>query len=347
MAYNMREICPVVFTGFFAALILTPIARMAALKWKILDCPGERKMHTRAIPLLGGVAVFFAFIIPLARYFSAFPRMKDIILPASLVLAIGLIDDIKKLPAIIRLGGQILAAVILVIQGQVLTFFPPSWWGRGAAILFTVLWVVGITNGFNFLDGLDGLAGGVAAIVCSSFLVIALRTDQTILAFFCAACLGGILGFLPYNFHPGKIFLGDAGSTFLGFILASLALLGGWAENNPLVALGTPLIVMGVIVFDLIYITVSRIYQGKVRSFTEWINYTGRDHLHHRFIRLGFSHRQAVLAIYLIGIFLGIGGIVLNGVDPDWTFLIMSQGVLLFLLITIIMNVGHRTIGEA
>ena len=342
----MPSIYAVLLISAAIAFLITPFFKYLAVKWRILDFPGERKIHKTAIPRLGGLAVFLAFLLALGKVSFASPALKGIILGASLIVLIGVIDDIVGLGAKLKLAGQILAAFILIYQGVVLSFFPSTFLGRMAAVILTVIWVVGVTNGLNFLDGMDGLATGLAAIASLSFLVIALKTNQLLWGLANAALLGSCLGFLPYNFHPARIFLGDAGSTFLGFILAALAVMGGWAEDNPLVALGTPLVILGIIVFDLIYITVSRIGRQKVKNFWQWIDYVGKDHLHHRLLNLGFSQGQTVCAIYLIGIYLGINGVILNGAGDKWVIPVFIQVVLMLVLVTIFMNVGLRQARE-
>ncbi|MEA3368918.1 MAG: MraY family glycosyltransferase [Candidatus Ratteibacteria bacterium] len=324
------------------AFLITPVSKYLAGKWKILDFPDGRKIHKTAVPRLGGMAVFLSFLLALGRVSFVSPALKGIILGALLIVLIGVIDDIVGLGAKLKLAGQILAALILIHQGVVLSFFSATFWGRLAAVTLTVIWLVGVTNGLNFLDGLDGLAAGLAAIAGLSFLLIALKTNQLFFGLASAALLGSCLGFLPYNFHPARIFLGDSGSTFLGFILAALAIMGGWAEDNPLIAIGTPLVILGIIVFDLIYITVSRIGRHKVKNFWQWIDYVGKDHFHHRLLNLGFSQRQTVCAIYSIGIYLGINGIILNGAGAQWVMPVFTQAVLMLILVTILMNVGLR-----
>ncbi|MCK4244690.1 MAG: undecaprenyl/decaprenyl-phosphate alpha-N-acetylglucosaminyl 1-phosphate transferase, partial [Candidatus Omnitrophica bacterium] len=201
--------------SFLFAFLLTPAARWLALRAKLLDYPEKRKIHKIPVPLLGGLALYlsFAFVIIYNFHFSL--ELKGVALGASLIFALGLVDDIKELPAALKLGVQIFACLILIHYGVVLSFpYPDLWWGRILASFLTILWVVGITNSINFLDGLDGLVTGLGIISSLFFLIIALETGQTYLAYLSIVLAGALLGFLWYNFHPAKIFLGDSGSTF-------------------------------------------------------------------------------------------------------------------------------------
>ncbi|NIO49832.1 MAG: hypothetical protein GTN73_10420 [Candidatus Aminicenantes bacterium] len=261
-----------------------------------------------------------------------------------MILLVGLIDDTRHLSAIWKLISQISASIILIICGVKLSFLPGAWWGIGGEVLLTIIWIVGITNAVNFFDGMDGLATGLIAISSLSFFVVAQITGQQYLGFLTIALAGSCLGFLRFNFKPASIFLGDAGSTFLGFTLAGIAIMGGWAEKNPKVALSLPVLVLSVFIFDMVYITVVRIFKRIVRSFKEWIECTGKDHLHHRLVALGFSEAQTVLLIYLIAACLGIGGINLRASEDLRTYLELLQALFIFIIIVILMISGHKAL---
>lgn len=323
---------------FLLSLSLSPLMNRAALKFKILDYPHPRKIHPQPIPLLGGVAIYLGFAVTLLANFQFSLPLKGVLLGATLITAIGLIDDIRPLPATLRLIGQLLAAGILIRYGVKVSFLPNTLWGEIGEVVITIVWVVGITNALNFLDGLDGLATGLSAIAAGVFFVIALQTNQPYLGYLTVALLGTTLGFLPYNWHPARMFLGDSGSSFLGFSLAGLAIMGGWAENNPIVALSIPILVLGVLIFDMVYITLSRFKQGKVKGFRSWIEYVGRDHLHHRLLKLGFSQRQTTLFIYLMSLCLGLSAIALASTFNKSALLLLSQAIIIFLIITILMQ---------
>jgi len=329
--------------SFLLAFFLTLVIRRIATKLKILDYPEERKIHEQPIPLLGGLAVYIAYVAAIFLNFSFSTELKGIILGGTVILVVGLVDDIKELSATWKLMAQILATGILIYYGVRLSFLPNNWWGIGGEILLTVIWVVGITNAVNFFDGMDGLATGLIAICCLSFFIVALLTNQPYLGYLTIALAGSCLAFLIFNFKPASIFLGDAGSTFLGFTIAGIAVMGGWAQDNPKVALGLPLLILSVFIFDVIYISVSRIYRGQVKNIKEWIEYTGKDHLHHRLVALGLTEVQTVLFIFLITACLGITGIILRATGDIVIYLEILQALLIFAIIVILMRTGRRS----
>jgi len=328
--------------SFLLAFLLTLVIRRVARKLKILDIPNERKIHKQPIPLLGGLAIFISYVITIFLNFSFSIELKGIIIGGTIILLIGLIDDIKHLPAKWKLAGQVVASSTLILFGVKLSFLPNVWWGYGGEVLLTIIWIVGITNAVNFFDGMDGLAAGLIAIGSLSFFIVAQITGQPYLAYLTIALAGSCLGFLKFNFKPASIFLGDTGSTFLGFTLAGIAIMGGWAERNPKVALSLPLLVLSIFIFDMVYITIARIFKGVVRSFKEWIEYTGKDHLHHRLLTLGFNELQTVLLIYLIAACLGISGINLRASEDLRIYLEFIQAFFIFIIIVILMLAGRK-----
>ncbi len=329
--------------SFLFAFVLTFVFRRIATKLKILDHPEARKIHEMPIPLLGGLAIYISYVVTIFLNFSFSTGLKGVILGGTLILLVGLIDDVKKLPATWKLMAQVLATGILILYGVRLSFLPNNWWGIGGEILLTLLWIVGITNAVNFFDGMDGLAAGSIAICSLSFFVVGMLTDQPYLAYLTITLAGSCLAFLIFNFKPASIFLGDAGSMFLGFTVAGIAVMGGWAQDNPKVALSLPLLILSVFIFDLVYISLSRIYRGLVKNLKEWIEYTGKDHLHHRLVALGLTEPQAVLFIYLIAACLGITGILLRATGDLVIFLEILQGVIIFAIIVILMRTGRNS----
>lgn len=328
--------------SFFLAFLLTKIVRHVAKRLKVLDQPEERKIHERPIPLLGGLAIYISYVVTIFLNFSFSIELKGLIIGGTLILLIGLLDDIKGVSAKWKLIGQLVATCVLIFFGVKLSFLPNTWWGYGGEVILTIIWVLGITNAVNFFDGMDGLATGLAVVCSLSFFMVALITNQPYLGYLTIALAGSSLGFLKFNFKPASIFLGDAGSTFLGFTLAGIAVMGGWAERNPKVALSFPILVLSVFIFDMIYITVARIWDGKVRNFKEWIEYAGKDHLHHRLVTLGFNEVQTVLLIYLMAACLGIGGIILHADGDSRIYLGFFQALFIFAIIIILMLAGRR-----
>lgn len=289
---------------FAAALGLaagaTPLARRLAQRAGVLDEPSERKIHAIPIPRLGGLAIFAAFILALIFFGDRFyvNQVVGIFLGATLVSFLGLWDDRRSLPVWIKLLGQIAAALILLLSGvQIAVLRHPVL--NGAA---TVLWVVFITNAFNLLDNMDGLAGGVAAIAAAFFLLLAAMSGQYLVGALAAALLGACIGFLAYNLNPATIFMGDSGALFIGFMLAAVGIKLRFPDNVPFVTWMIPVLVLGLPIFDTTLVIVSRLRRGKNPLTTP-----GKDHTSHRLARLTGSNREAVLICYLIA---GASGLV-------------------------------------
>jgi len=328
--------------SFLLTFLSTKVIGRIAAKLKILDHPDERKIHKKPIPLLGGLAIFASYIATIIFNFNFSIELKGVVIGGTIILIVGLIDDIKHIPATWKLISQVLASGILILYGVKLSFLPNTWWGNAGEVLLTVIWVVGITNAVNFFDGMDGLATGLTVIGSLSFFIVAEITGQSYLGFLTIALAGSCLGFLKFNFRPASIFLGDAGSTFLGFTLAGIAIMGGWAEKNPKVALSLPILILSVFIFDMIYITIARVWDGRVKNFKEWIEYTGKDHLHHRLVALGFNETQTVLLIYLIAACLGLGGINLIATEDLRIYFEFIQAFFIFAIVVILMITGRK-----
>jgi UDP-GlcNAc:undecaprenyl-phosphate GlcNAc-1-phosphate transferase len=326
--------------SFFAVPL---VHRLAA--WQgIVDVPSARKVHVVPTPLLGGLAVFVGFAVTTLVNFQFSVELKGVALGAAIVVAIGIADDVVQIPAWLKLLGQVVAAAVALVYGVQLLLVP--YWLPGATLLnviATVLWLLTVTNAVQFLDGMDGLAAGLGAISAVFFSIAAVHLHQSHLMFLAAALMGACLGFLPYNFRPGgaRIFLGDSGASFIGFTLAALAVMGEWSASSPLVALFTPLLILAVPLFDIAFVGVVRVVTGKVTTFGEWLAYTGKDHLHHRFEALGLTKTQSVLLIYFIALTLGLSAIVLNGEDPRDGALILAQAVCVLAIIAVLEGVGR------
>ena len=324
-----------VLLAFGLSASLTPAAAWLARRVGAIDTPGGRKIHQTPTPLLGGAAIYAGFIAVVLLKSSWTTELWGVALGASIVFALGFLEDTRGVPASIRLVFQIAAVAIVIRSGVVLSFLPPTWWGVSGEVLLTLLWIVGITNAFNFLDGLDGLAAGSAAINAFFLGGAAVVTGQPSLALLCFALLAAAIGFLPYNYKPyrrdasGEIFLGDSGSTFLGFTLACLAITGDWAEGSPK-DLIVPVLIMAVPIFDMVLITIMRVREGLVRNLTEWIVYTGRDHFHHRLLGLGMRKKETVAIIYLVNFCLGISASLLKGSRTADAFLVLGQVTIIF-----------------
>jgi len=337
--------------SFTVSFCLTPLFRYLAIKWGLLDSPDARKIHKKATPLLGGAAIFVAFGIGILINGVYSTELFAILAASSIVFVTGLIDDFKEVPASIKLFVQVVSTVLVMSFGIVLRVFPTGLgpFSQVLNIALTVLWVVGITNAMNFFDGMDGLATGLGAILSFFLGIVAFQTAQPFLGWIAVAMMGSCLGFLPYNFRSKRsasIFLGDGGSTFIGFLLACLAVYGDWSESNPIVALASPVLIFWVLIFDMAHITVDRIVTGKVLSFKEWIEYVGKDHLHHRLSSVLGGPKKAVLFIYFLSLALGISAVVLRNARTIDAILLLLQALLIVLLVTILERHGHGLSGN-
>jgi len=324
--------------------IVTPIVCYIAKKFGITDNSNSVKGN---VPLLGGIAIFLSFIAVLFLFKPWTTQMKAILFAGSIIFLIGTLDDIKPLSSLFRLIGQFSATIIVLSSGLVISFLPQTFSGNAMAYVITFMWIIGVTNAMNFIDGIDGLASGVTLIASFFFFLITLHLGQYNVSLL-STVLGGIcLGFLFHNFKPARIYLGDGGSTFLGFMLACVALYGQWSEKGHVVALGIPILILGVLVFDMTYITISRVKNGSVTNLREWLDYKGLDHFHHRLINLGFKEEQAVIFIYIVCFILGISALVLEKSQLAYhVILLISQATLFFLCITILMLVGRKKSAE-
>ena len=334
--------------SFGTAYVATPIFYFVAYRFDIVDVPGGRKTHSVPTALLGGAAIYTAFAVTLLQNFDIDAKLMGITLAGTLIFVIGLVDDIRTLPARWRLLEQLLAVGILIRYGVVLTFLPPGLWGSAGEWLLTAVWVIGITNAINFLDGLDGLAAGSCAINACFFGLVALQTGQGLMMLLALSLMGACLGFLPYNFRPQRpaaIFMGDAGSTFLGFMMASLAVMGEWAGDH-VVRLIVPILIMGTPIFDTTFTTLMRVKQGKVRSFREWIECGDRDHIQDYLVGLRIGRKSAVLVLYVVTVWLGLAAVNLENATGMNAVLQVVQSVVIFLLLSFFMVFVQRKYTE-
>ncbi|HWU37586.1 MAG TPA: MraY family glycosyltransferase, partial [Candidatus Acidoferrum sp.] len=300
--------------------------------------------HTEPTPLLGGLAIYAAFAVSILANSILDSQVVAIMGGASILVVVGILDDARGVSAGVKLLAQLAAVAAVLNAGVVLALFPQSMSGRFANSVLTLVWLLGITNAMNFFDGMDGLATGLGIITAGFLGFFAALTYQPFMGWLAAAIVGGCLGFLPFNLRPKRpaaIFLGDAGSTFLGFVLAALAVKGEWAENS-LIDIAAPVLIFWIFIFDMIHITASRILTRKVRSFQEWIAYVGRDHLHHRLEALLHSKRKAVLLILLLSIAMGLGAIALVKARTLETALLILQAIVIVSVVTTLEQAGNR-----
>jgi len=330
---------------------LTPLIRELALKVGALDQPSPRKIHQAATPLLGGVAVYLAFLIALLATARGMvdplivtEGMLGVLIGGTMLFLVGIRDDIREVPALTKMLVQVAAAGIVIWSGKLLTLFPHGLIGDALNVLLTALWIVGITNAFNFFDGMDGLATGLAIIIAFFMGIVAFQINQPLLGLVAVALIGSGLGFLPYNFKrrgPATIFLGDAGSTFLGFTLACLAVKGNWAHGRPIVSLSTSILIFGILIYDMVHMTVERICTGKVTTLKQYLEYVGKDHMHHRLERALGSRTDAVLMIFLLSIALGLAGVVLPSARTMDALFLLLQATIIVVVVSILERRGR------
>ncbi|MCL1695837.1 MULTISPECIES: MraY family glycosyltransferase [unclassified Lysinibacillus] len=302
--------------AFVASILLTPLVKRLAFRIGAVDAPNYRKVHARIMPRLGGLAIFLAFLIAVAifrpiliynEHGSDF--LLAIIIGACIIVATGVIDDMREISAKAKLVGQLVAALIVIFVGGIhieminLPFFGELNFGL-LSIPLTVIWIVGITNAINLIDGLDGLAAGVSTIALITLAAMAFIMSNMFVLAIAAILAAATFGFLFYNFHPAKIFMGDTGALFLGFMISVLALLG--FKNVTVVTLIIPVIILGVPISDTFFAIVRR-----VRMKKKWSD-PDKSHLHHRLLDMGFTHRQTVLIIYGIAIMFGLAAIIFS-----------------------------------
>lgn len=301
-----------VLWGFLVALavvlVLTPAVGRVARVLGVVDEPGEqRRMHLRAVPRLGGLAIFLGIFIPALAFLELTPAYRGILLGAAVATAVGMADDFRGLPWWVKLGGQIASALIAVYFGVTIEHFSfpllgihelPEW----LSVVATVVWIVGMMNVINLLDGMDGLAAGISAIAGGTFAVLALSLGRPEAAVLSAIVAGACLGFLRHNFYPARIFMGDSGSHLLGFILAAVAIQGA-LKTAATVALLFPLLILAVPILDTSFVIAKRLKYGRpLHEPTPW-------HLYHRFRNIGFSQTRAALYFYVWGLVLAGGAL--------------------------------------
>jgi UDP-GlcNAc:undecaprenyl-phosphate GlcNAc-1-phosphate transferase len=301
-----------VLWGFLVALavvlVLTPAVGRVARVLGVVDEPGEqRRMHLRAVPRLGGLAIFLGIFIPALAFLELTPAYRGILLGAAVATAVGMADDFRGLPWSVKLGGQIASALIAVYFGVTIEHFSfpllgihelPEW----LSVVATVVWIVAMMNIINLLDGMDGLAAGISAIAGGTFAVLALSLGRPEAAVLSAIVAGACLGFLRHNFYPARIFMGDSGSHLLGFILAAVAIQGA-LKTAATVALFFPLLILAVPILDTSFVIAKRLKYGRpLYEPTPW-------HLYHRFRNIGFSQTRAALYFYVWGLVLAGGAL--------------------------------------
>lgn len=330
-------------SAIFTTALVKPVAALAR-HYGAIDHPSARKIHTTPTPRWGGIAIFIAIIASSLTGYTNLPQVYVVLAGASLIFIVGVLDDLFGLNAKIRLLAQIGASTILIIYGVRITFLPDNMLGDVGEIALTYLWLIGITNAINFLDGIDGLVCCLAAGSSFIFTILALLLNQAELACLATAVCAACLAFLGFNLLPARIFLGDCGSTTIGFLLAAMGLVGTWSttSHDYFPSFLVPVSTMGVAIYDMIFTTVARIHSGKVHNFTEWLNYTGLDHIHHRFNRLGWSRTQTVLVIWFLNISISLNAILLVNDSAFDGLVHIAQTTCVFIIIAMLEVVAMK-----
>lgn len=328
------------FTGsliaFLISLLMTPLVKKLAFRVGAVDRPDARKVHSRIMPRMGGLAIFLAFTITILLVEPMTKSLTGLLAGGALIVLLGLADDIVGVSPRMKLLGQIIAASVLVGFGEKIDFLTNPFGSQfylpdAVGIPLTIFWIVGVTNAVNLVDGLDGLAGGLAAIASLTLAVIGWANDQMMIVVPAVILSSSIIGFLKYNFHPAKIFMGDSGSLFLGYVLAGLSVIG-LTKGAAVLSVFVPILILGIPIFDTLYAIVRRFINNQP------IFEADKGHLHHRLLTIGLSHRQTVVAIYGIASMLGGCAIVL-------TFLTTAQAFVAFLGISVLVLLGANRIG--
>ena len=328
--------------AFVVAAAVTPAAIKIAPKIGAMDIPkDERRMHKKPMPRFGGIAIYLGIMAALAVFALKDKGITSVMTGCTLIYMLGLIDDLKDLKPLVKLCGQIVCATVVYIMGVRIEFIT-NYFGPGnmafgdvACFIITVLWLIAITNAVNLIDGLDGLAAGIAAISALCIGYVAYIHGQYVPTLAMMAIAGAALGFLPYNFNPAKIFMGDSGSELLGFSIAAVSILGT-VKSATIVVVIIPALVLGLPIFD----TVMAIFRRLAKH--QSIGTADKDHLHHRIMKAGFGQKRAVMILYCISGIMGIVAVLYSrGLTVEYLGLTAVAIMLIYVLLS---DTGNRNI---
>ena len=316
----------ILFLSFMLTIILTPIVIKLAFKIGALDYPNDRKIHNKITPRLGGLSIYFSFCIG-AMIMIPGAIHSSFILGSVIIVVIGILDDIYQLSAAYKFLGQLVSALLVTLMGGIQIEFINFPFGNqlefgSFSTPLTILWIIVIINAINFIDGLDGLAAGVSSIALFSITVMSSIQGNTYVMIISLILMASTLPFLLFNFHPAKVFMGDTGSMFLGYMIAILSISG--FKNITFISLIVPIIILGVPISDVFFSILRRIIKKKP------ITKPDKSHIHHCFLNLGFTHKQTVLVIYSISMLFGLTGLVLS-VSTIWVSLLILSCMLIFI----------------
>jgi len=313
--------------------LLTPLAKYTAMKIGAIDVPkDERRVHKVPIPRLGGLAIYLATMISMFIFLDLDKTIISIMIGGTIIVISGIIDDIKPMSAKMKLLFQILASIVLILGDVKIEFLGNPFVKNGIinlgilSIPVTIFWVVGITNTLNLIDGLDGLSAGVGAIAAVSLFFVAAKVDYidtSMVMVMCAIIAGSAFGFLPHNFNPAKIFMGDTGALFLGYMLSVVAI-EGVMKSVATITIVVPILALGLPIFDTSFAIVRRIINKRPISEAD------KGHVHHRLLAKGLSQKQAVLVLYVVSAIFGTSAVLMAGMKPEYGVVVL--GVVLSLV---------------
>ncbi len=329
----MKSIYLPFLISFVISLALTPVVIKVGPKLGFLDIPKDnRRMHKRPMPIAGGIAIYIAATVAILVFIPLNKNILSLIIGSTIILISGLLDDKYSISPKAKIAFQLAAGLMIALSGSQIEFFTniistkEVVWLKYLSIPVTLFWICGITNTVNLIDGLDGLAAGVSLISAVSLMCIALKMNHVAVAIIAAAVGGSCLGFLPYNFNPAKIFMGDTGALYLGFMLSYISIQGVMKYATTLMIF-VPVLVLGVPVFDTAFAMIRRYISGK-KIFD-----ADKGHLHHRLLALGLTQRQTVLILYAISLIFGILANVISDFDPVIGIIISLLIIILIFLV--------------
>ena len=330
---NAIDVTIMVITTFIVSLVSVPVVKKIAAHVGALDIPNERKVHKKPMPRMGGLAIYFAFLIGYILFGQISNKMISVLIGSFIILITGIIDDIKPIEAKTKMLGQILAALIVVFYGNIILKDISAfgfYLNFGVfAYPITVVFIVACINCMNFIDGLDGLAAGISSIFFITVGIITFIKGEFGLPYeLTFILLGATLGFLVHNFNPASIFMGDSGSMFLGFIISVVTLLG--FKNVMMSSIIIPLLILAIPILDTLFAIIRRKLKG------ESVSKPDKFHIHHQLLRRNFSHRTTVLIIYAINLLFSLASIVYVLKNRELGYII--YGILLIIVVTFIMK---------
>lgn len=320
--YYIVFLIPIILSYLF-----TPLAKYTAKKIGAIDVPkDDRRVHNVPIPRLGGLAIYLASMISILIFLPVDKSIVSIMIGGTIIVITGIIDDVKPMSARWKLFFQILSAAVLILGDIRIEFFGNPFVKNGIinlgilSIPVTIFWVVGITNTLNLIDGLDGLSAGVGAIAAVSLFFVAASIqyiDTSIVMILCAIIAGSAFGFLPHNFNPAKIFMGDTGALFLGYMLSVVAM-EGVMKSVATITIVVPILALGLPIFDTTFAIFRRLINKRPISEAD------KGHVHHRLLDKGLSQKQAVLVLYMVSAVFGSAAILLAGIKPEYGLIVTA-----------------------